>query len=219
MFPMENISAIVGSNLAALRKAKGMTQQELALEVHYSDKSISKWELGYSTPSVDVLMDFAAYFGVSLEYLVTEHGEGEAKELLDANAAKDPITANKFSVLGLTVMVVVLIDLSIFFSELFFRKTPADYNVYSILPWMVPVSCLIAAFQVRAFFHNRVAVTVLMSAFVWTLLLCFCLQFAVFSATTEGIWVILFVGIPIQVILILLANWKKTTKKSKEPSK
>ena len=84
---------------------------------------------------------------------------------------------------------------------------------------MVPVSCLIAAFQVRAFFHNRVAVTVLMSAFVWTLLLCFCLQFAVFSAETEGIWVILFVGIPIQVILILLANWKKTTKKSKEPSK
>ena len=44
--PMENLAEIVGKNLVALRKAKGMTQMQLASEINYSDKSISKWENG-----------------------------------------------------------------------------------------------------------------------------------------------------------------------------
>ncbi|MEE3431444.1 MAG: helix-turn-helix transcriptional regulator, partial [Candidatus Enteromonas sp.] len=50
---MENLSEITGKNLSTLRKARGMTQQQLADVLHYSDKSISKWELGYACPSVD----------------------------------------------------------------------------------------------------------------------------------------------------------------------
>ena len=38
---MENLAVIVGKNLATLRKAKGLTQQDLAREVNYSDGYIS----------------------------------------------------------------------------------------------------------------------------------------------------------------------------------
>ena len=79
---MDNLATIVGKNLANLRKTKGLTQSELASLIHYSDKSISKWELGYALPSVDILMDFCSFYGVTLDYLVSEKTEEEAIEAL-----------------------------------------------------------------------------------------------------------------------------------------
>ena len=38
----------MGSFLAALRKAAGMTQRELAERLHVSDRAVSKWETGVS---------------------------------------------------------------------------------------------------------------------------------------------------------------------------
>ena len=61
----KSLPQIVGKNLATLRKAKGLTQQQFAEQVHYSDKSVSKWELGYTIPSVDILMDIASFYGVT----------------------------------------------------------------------------------------------------------------------------------------------------------
>ena len=36
----------IGSFIAALRKAKGMTQKDLAELLHVSDKTVSRWEVG-----------------------------------------------------------------------------------------------------------------------------------------------------------------------------
>ena len=68
----KSLPQIVGKNLATLRKAKGLTQQQFAEQVHYSDKSVSKWELGYTIPSVDILMDIASFYGVTVDYLLHE---------------------------------------------------------------------------------------------------------------------------------------------------
>ena len=37
-----------GAFVAALRKAQGMTQKELASRLYLSDKAVSKWETGVS---------------------------------------------------------------------------------------------------------------------------------------------------------------------------
>ncbi|MCR5333190.1 MAG: helix-turn-helix domain-containing protein, partial [Bacilli bacterium] len=47
---MKALSEIVAENLAALRKKVGLTQQELADRLAYSDKTVSKWELGRAIP-------------------------------------------------------------------------------------------------------------------------------------------------------------------------
>ena len=52
---MDNISEInqkVAKNLIAYRKAAGLTQAEVAEKIHYSDKSVSKWESGNGIPDV-----------------------------------------------------------------------------------------------------------------------------------------------------------------------
>ena len=69
---MENINKIIGKNLLNLRKQHKLTQMELAEKFNYSDKSISKWEAGDSMPSIEILNELAKFYGVTLDYLVTE---------------------------------------------------------------------------------------------------------------------------------------------------
>ena len=58
-----------------------MTQLELAEKINYSDKAISKWERAESSPDISVLVDIAAVFGVTVDYLVkADHAEAPVKE-------------------------------------------------------------------------------------------------------------------------------------------
>lgn len=43
---MDNIK--IGSFIKMLRKAKGLTQKDLAEQLHITDRAVSKWERGVS---------------------------------------------------------------------------------------------------------------------------------------------------------------------------
>ena len=199
---MENLATIVGKNIASLRKARGLTQQELAQQINYSDKSISKWELGYAVPSLDILIDIAAFFNVTIDYLTQEHSPESIDEVAVASE-KMKIDPNRAIIIALTMMVIILVGLSIFLAAMFMRKDPEGSLPWSIFIWMVPVCCFLAAFEVKHFYHNKLWFVGLLSAFVWSLLLSFCFQYAFYNQVKENIWFILTVGIPVQVILIL----------------
>ena len=81
---MEELKKIVAANLTALRTAKGMTQLELGEMISYSDKAISKWERGESIPDALVLLKLSRIFGCTVDYLLTEHSEEEAKPAVTA---------------------------------------------------------------------------------------------------------------------------------------
>lgn len=59
-----------GSFLSELRKAKGMTQKELAEKLFISDKAVSKWETGGSIPDVALLMPLSKLLGVTVPELL-----------------------------------------------------------------------------------------------------------------------------------------------------
>ena len=46
-------------NLKAVRKAKGYTQEELAIKLNVVRQTVSKWEKGLSVPDADVLSRIA----------------------------------------------------------------------------------------------------------------------------------------------------------------
>ncbi len=56
--------------LKNLRKEKEIGQQELALALNTSRKSISHWETGYSEPSIAQLIMLADIFDVTLDDLL-----------------------------------------------------------------------------------------------------------------------------------------------------
>ena len=208
---MNNLASIIGKNVAALRKARGLTQQELAEEIHYSDKSISKWELGYAAPSVDILIDIARFFGVTVDYLLTEQNEESINEVTvneEEKKERKRQETNKALILSMTMTFVVLVAFSIYFSDYIFQGSENWIKNLIVFLWMVPAGAFLAAFEVWRFFHNRVAVIVLLSLFVWSLLISFCVQFGFVNEKPEQIWFILSVGAPIQIILLLIANYK-----------
>lgn len=60
----------LGSAIIALRKQKGMTQQELADYMGVSDKAVSKWERDQSLPDVYALARLADLFDVTVDQLL-----------------------------------------------------------------------------------------------------------------------------------------------------
>ena len=56
-----------GAYLAALRKARGMTQQEAADQLGVSNKTVSKWENGAGLPDITVLPALAELYGVTAD--------------------------------------------------------------------------------------------------------------------------------------------------------
>lgn len=56
-----------GAYLAALRRAKGMTQQEAAEQLNISNKTVSKWESGGGFPDITVLPALAELYGVTAD--------------------------------------------------------------------------------------------------------------------------------------------------------
>lgn len=74
---MDELKVIFASNLIKLRTAAGFTQAELGEKLHYSDKSISKWERAEAIPDAFVLKTLASIFGVTVDYLLSAHDEWE----------------------------------------------------------------------------------------------------------------------------------------------
>lgn len=59
-----------GNMVAALRKAKGMTQLELAEKMGVTDKAVSKWERDLSFPDVSSIPKLAEILEVSVDELM-----------------------------------------------------------------------------------------------------------------------------------------------------
>lgn len=56
--------SVIGGNLKRFRKAQGLTQEGLAAEVDLDVRQIGRIERGQSYPSVGLLVQCAALFGV-----------------------------------------------------------------------------------------------------------------------------------------------------------
>ncbi len=66
--------------LISLRKAKGLSQEELGAELHVSRQTISKWESGQSYPDFQRLVLLSDYFELTLDQLVKDVDVQEVRQ-------------------------------------------------------------------------------------------------------------------------------------------
>lgn len=59
------------NRLYELRKQRGLSQEELANKLNVSRQTISKWEVGDSTPDMEKLIAIGDLFHISLDELVS----------------------------------------------------------------------------------------------------------------------------------------------------
>ena len=60
-----------GAQIAALRKGKGMTQNELGNLLGISFQAVSKWERGETLPDTAILVDLARVLDTTVDYILT----------------------------------------------------------------------------------------------------------------------------------------------------
>ena len=59
----------LGNRIRALRTDRGITQEQLAQELHVTGQAVSKWENGLSTPDIELLPRLSVFFGVTIDEL------------------------------------------------------------------------------------------------------------------------------------------------------
>ncbi|MBQ6274587.1 MAG: helix-turn-helix transcriptional regulator [Oscillospiraceae bacterium] len=64
------MNEILGNNIMTLRKANGLTQEQLASALGISFQAVSKWETGNSCPDISTLPLLADLFSVSVDQLI-----------------------------------------------------------------------------------------------------------------------------------------------------
>ena len=63
---------MLGENLKALRKQKGMSQEVMAQQLNVVRQTVSKWEQGLSVPDAQMLTNIAELFEVPVSSLLGE---------------------------------------------------------------------------------------------------------------------------------------------------
>ena len=65
--------------LREIRRAKGISQLKLAMDLNTSQNTISRYETGEREPGIKELIRLADYFNVSVDYLIGRTNESASK--------------------------------------------------------------------------------------------------------------------------------------------
>ena len=63
---------MLNENIKAIRKSKGLSQEELAIKLNVVRQTISKWEQGLSVPDADMLISLSEAFETPVSTLLGE---------------------------------------------------------------------------------------------------------------------------------------------------
>lgn len=111
--------------LIKLRKAAGLSQEELGNRLNVARQTVSKWELGETTPEMDKLEELSNIFEISIDELVKDNAIPNVitkemnQEKIDS-LYKDIGTAKKgiktyLIIVGVFCLLFIIIPLIIFF--------------------------------------------------------------------------------------------------------
>ena len=123
---------MLNENMRAIRKSKGLSQQELAVKLNVVRQTISKWEQGLSVPDSDMLLSISEVLEIPVSTLLGENVmESEVDDLkaistklevINLQLAQRKITRKKRILHGLLISLCVAIVA--IFAVLFALESP-----------------------------------------------------------------------------------------------
>ena len=209
MEEIKDINTIIGKNLLKLRKNMKLTQMEVAEKFNYSDKSISKWEKGESLPSIEVLCELAQFYGVTLDELTKENENPlsvEHKKMSKKTKTRVPRMFSTRLMITLLSVGAVWFVATILFVAL---KLCLDINCFMSFMWAGVATCIVLIVFNSIWGRIRY-LFIILTALLWLLLAS--LQVQILLPTGVNIWPVYFLGIPLQILIIL---WGALVKKPK----
>ena len=83
--------------LIMLRKQHNLSQEQVAEKLGVARQTISKWELGETTPEMDKLIIMSELYNITLDELMKEENEGKV--------VNDPNNTNSQKLAGMTIKI------------------------------------------------------------------------------------------------------------------
>ncbi len=200
------LKQIIAQNIVFLRKQAGMTQLDLAEKLNYSDKAVSKWERGDSTPDVSVLKDVADLFGVTVDYLLKEDHSAEEAAAKQVDRQK---RQSRQIIAALVAVVIWLIATAVFVNDQM-KTSEMISAMWTVFIYAFPISCaVLMVFSAKWF--SRHTTFFFLSCVMWGLLLSI---FVTDFFTARYNWVIFLIGIPAQIAIVLWASLPSRQRKA-----
>ncbi|MCI5957854.1 MAG: helix-turn-helix domain-containing protein [Clostridiales bacterium] len=160
---------MLNENIKAIRKSKGLSQEELAIRLNVVRQTISKWEKGLSVPDSDMLLSISEVFETPVSTLlgetVTESKVDDLKaiseklEIINLRLAQRKITRRK--AIGWLFIVVLAVIVAIFAALIEFNSSYLGWD-YSD----AEIAVAGAAFHAFEWLFVRLAPIILIGAVV-----------------------------------------------------
>ncbi len=195
-----DIKENLAKNLMLYRKAKGLTQAELADKLNYSDKAVSKWERGESVPDLAVLKQLADFYGVKIDTLIAE----PKKAVLNSNKNSKKRVAIYLCSTGLVWLIAVL---SYAMINLIF---PSITHTWLSFFYAIPITFIILLIF-TAVWKKPWVNTIAISLVIWSTLLAIFLTLLVSLINPpRTLWMLFLIGVPAQLLTIFFLMYRKT---------
>lgn len=135
---------MLNENMKALRKAKGLSQEELAIKLNVVRQTVSKWEKGLSVPDAGMVIQIAEVLDTTVNVLLGEEiSVSEEPDLTKTLAAKLEVLNEQYSkqnehrrkiwrvvfTVILTVSTISLIRYLLFFGSIYHMKNIGDASI------------------------------------------------------------------------------------------
>lgn len=112
--------------LKDLRVQSGMTQSELGNRLYVSKQAVSKWETGKAIPDIDLLVEIAKIFNVSVDFITG--GQGIKQEDKKPNKKKIVIIAT------ICLIAVLAVGLGVYFGLFYEKEDKGEPSFPQITP-------------------------------------------------------------------------------------
>lgn len=190
----------VAKNLTEYRRLHGLKQAQLAEQLNYSDKSVSKWERGEGLPDVYVLTRLAALYGVTVDDLLSDRSPRKPSVTFQRLRRRSHLLVTLLSV-GLVWLVTVV---CFFFLNLLVPEFTRSWLVFL---FALPVSCVVLV-VFSALWSGHWAQVLSVSGLTWSIAVCVDV-----ALRLPGMYLIYVVAAVLQVLVILWFFWRRNAKK------
>ena len=111
--------------LMSLRRKAGLSQEELGEKLNVTRQTISKWELGQTTPEMEKLKEMSNLFQISVDELLSDKEITASEEPIKMN---EPKKSKKGWIVAIIILAVILL-LVFYLVPMFLTKNILNYTM------------------------------------------------------------------------------------------
>lgn len=197
----EELKKNFSNNLIKLRKTNNLTQLALAEKLNYSDKAISKWEVGSVIPDVETMTQIADFFGITVNDLIYPETKKKYRRIF---------WQNHLNLTGLSIGLAWFIATIVFF--ILQEATTLD-RVWLTFIITIPISFIILV-TLSSLWFGKAATMISVSGLAWSSILTIFLLL-----NNPSYWFLFIIGVVGQLLIIFWSQLKKIVIPNKQSKK